>query len=143
VESDGGNKKGGMALQPSRPNLPIYSDYPRWPVARLLNFLFLKLTRLFFIDSTFTPFTSPSTGLEATFAFLAVFKVLINDFFSIDMSAFPRRNFEFFVLPSDALYICTARAKLRDLHESRSEKQPPRKINNLRNPTAPENSRRG
>jgi hypothetical protein len=83
-----------MASQPSRRNLLPCFD--RYRPERLWVFFDFNCIRFIFIDSILTPFTSPSTGLDAaTFAFLAVFKVLINDFFSIDMSAFPRRNFEF------------------------------------------------
>jgi hypothetical protein len=89
---------------------------------------------LVFIEATFTPFTSPSVLELATFAFLAVFKALIRLFFSMDMSAFPRRFLEFFVLPSDATYLCTALAKLA---AARPENTPHAKSITYSNPASP------
>src|SRR5262249_53477966 len=58
-----------------------------------------RLYLLCFIDATLTPFTSPSVLALATLAFLAVFRVLIRDFFSIDISAISRLSILIFSGP--------------------------------------------
>jgi hypothetical protein len=86
------NKKAGWLRSHPAKTSPLSAGYDR--PARLWVFFDFNCIRFIFIDSILTPFTSPSTGLDAaTFAFLAVFKVLIKDFFSMDMSAFPPSQF--------------------------------------------------
>jgi hypothetical protein len=60
------------------------------------------------MEETFVPFASVSCAL-ATLAFFAVFKVLIRDFFWMDIVG---SGFEIFVFVSDAISLCNRRANL-------------------------------
>jgi hypothetical protein len=70
-----------------------------------LSMAFVVGTRM---EETFAPFASVSCAL-ATLAFFAVFKVLIRDFFWMDIVG---SGFKIFVFASDAIPICNRRANL-------------------------------